>query len=230
MVTNWSRRARTSRSMTRPSRSLQLLATDHIFHFANLHVSSAEKSKTWSLIAATRLDTDEPVLNNVNTTNTVTTSSSVGGQEELNRVGNSLLLTVLSVFQLNRDTLVEVNDKVLRLVRSSERVGGQFPHVRRRCGVGVLEDAGLVRAVSQVLIHTPGLGLGRGHRDALLGGIVEQGITAGEAVVEDGVTPRGDDLDVGLEGVEGKFETNLVVTLAGASVGDSDSAFSLEDS
>jgi hypothetical protein len=81
--------------------------------------------------------------------------------------------------------------------------------------------------VGQVLIHGPGLGLGGGDGDALLGSVGEEIVTADEALVEDGVTPGGNDLDVGLEGVEGKLEANLVVTLAGAAVGDSEAALAL---
>lgn len=190
-------------------------------------MSSAQKSETRGLVATTRLDTDETVLNNVNTANTVTTGNRVGSQEELDRVGNGLLLTVLGVLQLHRETLVEVNNEVFGLVGSGERVGGQFPHVSGRSGVGVLQDTGLVGAVGQVLVHTPWLGLGRGDGDTLLSGVVKQGVAASETVVEDGVTPRGNDLDVGLQGVESEFEANLVVTLTGATVRDSDSTFPL---
>jgi hypothetical protein len=82
--------------------------------------------------------------------------------------------------------------------------------------------------VSQVLIHGPGLGLGGGYGNALLGSVGEEIVTADEALVENGVTPRGNDLNVGLEGVEGKLEANLVVTLASAAVGDSEAALALE--
>lgn len=196
----------------------------------NLHVSSTQEGETRGLVAATGLDTDETVLNNVNTTDTVAAGNGVGGQEKLDRVGDGLLLAVLGVLELDGDTLLEVDDEVLRLLGSLEGVDSQLPHVGRRSGVGVLQDTGLVRAVGQVLVHTPGLGLGGGDGDTLLSGIVEQGVTTGEAVVEDGVTPRGNDLDVGLQGVESKLETDLVVTLAGAAVRDGDSAFPLINS
>ena len=205
-----------------------LLANDFNHSFCgDSHVRSTQKGETRGLVAATRLNTDETVLNNVNTANTVTTGNGVGSQEELDRVGNSLLLAVLGVLQLHRETLVEVDDEVFRLVGSGERVGGQFPHVSGRSGVGVLQDTGLVGAVGQVLVHAPGLGLGRGDRDALLSGVGEEVVTASETLVEDGVTPRGDDLDLGLEGVESKLEADLVVALAGAAVGDGETALAL---
>jgi hypothetical protein len=83
--------------------------------------------------------------------------------------------------------------------------------------------------VGQVLVHRPGLGLGGGHGNALLGGVGEEVVATGEAVVESRVTPGGNDLDIGLEGVEGKLETDLVVTLAGATVGNSEASFPLGD-
>lgn len=205
-----------------------LLANDFNHSFCgDSHVRSTQKGETRGLVASTRFNTDETVFNNVNTADTVTTGNGVGSQEKLDRVGNSLLLAVLGVLQLHRETLVEVDDEVFRLVGGGERVGRQFPHVSGRSGVGVLQDTGLVRAVGQVLVHTPWLGLGRGDGDTLLGGVVKQGVTASETVVEDGVTPRGNDLDVGLQGIESEFEANLVVTFTGATVRDSDGTFSL---
>lgn len=49
------------------------------------------------------------------------------------------------------------------------------------------------------IVHTP------------LGGVVEQVVAALEAVVEGGVAPRGNDLDLGVDRVEGKLEADLVV-------------------
>ena len=191
------------------------------------HVSGAQSGETGGFVAATGLDTDETVLNDINTANTVTAGNSVSGQEELDGVGDSLLLASLSVLELDGDTLLEVEGEVLGLIGGGQGVLGQFPHVGGRSGIGVLQDAGLVGAVGQVLVHGPGLGLGGGDGNALLLGVVEQVLTALEALVEDGVAPRGNDLDAGLEGVEGKLEANLVVTLTSAAVGDSEAALAL---
>lgn len=215
--------------MTRPSRSLNIdeRRENRLSNHENLHVSRAQTGETGGLVAATGLDTDETVLNDINTANTVTASNGVSGQEELNRVSDGLFLTTSSVLKLDGDTLLEEDDEVLGLIRSRQRVLGQLPHISGRGCVGVLQDTGLVGAVSQVLIHGPGLGLGGGDRDALLFGVVEQVLAALEALVEDGLAPRRNDLDGGLEGVKGKFEANLVVTLTGAAVGDSEAALAL---
>jgi hypothetical protein len=83
--------------------------------------------------------------------------------------------------------------------------------------------------VCHVLVHAPWLALGAGHGNALLGSVVEQVVAALEAVVEDGVPPGCDDLDAGLESVEGQLEADLVVTLASAAVGDGEAALLLGD-
>lgn len=190
-------------------------------------MSGAQAGETGGLVAATGLDTDETVLNDIDTANTVTASNGVSGQEEVNRVSDGLLLTTLSVLKLDGDTLLEEECEVLGLIRGRQRVLGQLPHIGGRSCVGVLQDAGLVGAVSQVLIHGPGLGLGGGDGNVLPLGIVEQVLAALEALVEDGIAPRRNDLDGGLEGVEGKLEANLVVTLTSAAVGDSEAALAL---
>lgn len=87
-----------------------------------------------------------------------------------------------------------------------------------------------VRAVSQVGVHTPGLGLGGCDGNAVLLGIVEEILPALEAVAELGQPPGRDDLDSGLESVERKLEADLVVTLAGAAVRDEVAAFLLGNS
>jgi hypothetical protein len=206
-------------------------------------VSGAQAGETGGLVAATRLDTDETVLNlssvsdgihnvhcrayNVDTANTVTAGNGVGSQEQLNGIGGSLLLATLGVLKLDGNTLLEGQGEILGLVGSGQGVLSELPHVGGRGGVGVLQDTGLVGAVGQVLIHRPGLGLGRGDGDTLLLGVVEQVLATLEALVEDGFAPWGNNLDVGLESVEGKLEADLVVTLTSAAVGDGEAALAL---
>lgn len=167
------------------------------------------------------------VTYDVYTADAVAAGNSVGGQEKVHGVRDGLLLAVLSQLKLDRDTLLEMNSEVFRFVWSSQRVLGQLLHIGGSSGIGILQDTGLVRAVGQVLIHTPGLGLGGGDGDALLSGVGKEIVTASETLVEDRLTPRGDDLDVGLEGVEGKLEANLVVTLTSAAMGDSEASLAL---
>jgi hypothetical protein len=90
--------------------------------------------------------------------------------------------------------------------------------VSSSCSGVAAHHTGFVAAVSQVGIHGPRLCLGRCDGDAVLLGIVEQILPALEAVAELGQPPRRNDLDGGLEGVEGQLEADLVVALAGAAV------------
>ncbi|THV88227.1 Bystin-domain-containing protein [Aureobasidium pullulans] len=191
-----------------------------------IDVSGAQAGKTGGLVAATRLETDEAVLDNVDTANTVLAGNGVDSKEELGGIGDSLAAGELS---LDGQTLLEVKDKVLGLLGSLGGVDGQLPHVLGGSDVGVLEDTGLVTAVGQVLVHAPGLALCAGDGDAGLLGVVEEILATLEAVVEDGVAPWGNDLDGGLQGVEGQLEADLVVALTGAAVRDGETALLLGD-
>ena len=93
------------------------------------------------------------------------------------------------------------------------------PHVSWWWLGWVLEGTALVRAVSDVVVHAVWLSLGGGDRDALGSGVVEEVVAALELFEELGHAPWGDDLDLWVDGEEGKLEADLVVTLAGAAVG-----------
>lgn len=191
-----------------------------------IDVSSAQAGKTGGLVAATGLETNETVLDDVDTANTVLAGNGVDGKEELSGISDGLAARELS---LDGKTLLEVQDKVLGLLGSLGGVDGQLPHVLGGSDVRVLENAGLVTAVSQVLVHAPRLALCAGDRDARLLSVVEKILATLEAVVEDRVTPWGNDLNGGLQSVEGKLETDLVVALASAAVGNSETAFLLSN-
>ena len=96
-------------------------------------------------------------------------------------------------------------------------LGGRGPqeHIRRRFLPRVLKHAALVADVEQVTVHAVGLGLGDGHGNVVTPGVVDQ---CG-ARVEVPHAPRGDHLDIGLQGVVGQLEPHLIVALAGGAVG-----------
>ena len=156
-------------------------------------VSGAEDGKTWGLVASTGLESDETVLNDINTSNTVAAADGVGLKEELKGAGDVLALGVL---EGDWDTLLELDGEVLWLIWSGEWVGGELPHIFWWSVIWVLKVAGLVGAVSSVLIHGPWLGLGGGNWDAGLGGVLQQVIAAREAVVELWQSPWSNDLDI----------------------------------
>jgi hypothetical protein len=80
-----------------------------------------------------------------------------------------------------------------------------------------------------MLTGGPGLGGSLEDGDSLFGSEIQKSLTTSESLVEDGVPPGSDDLDVGLKGVESEFETNLIVTLSGAPVRDVLAVFGNDD-
>ena len=55
-------------------------------------VSGAEDGKTWGLVASTGLESDETVLDDINTSDTVAATNGVGFKEELEGTGDGLAL------------------------------------------------------------------------------------------------------------------------------------------
>lgn len=179
-------------------------------------MGQAGNGQTRGVVAATRLEADEAVLDNVDTANTVVVAQLVEQLEDLNRAGR--LLTVDS--NLCGDTLLELNSELLRSGRGVDGVNGTGPQLLGRGVVGVLEHAGLVAAVDEVVVHGPG-GLGAGRDgDVLLLGVLEQVLTTLELGDELGQPPWGNNLDGRVAGLEGELEADLVVALAGAAVAD----------
>jgi len=91
---------------------------------------------------------------------------------------------------------------------------------------GLLWRKLLAREEQMTLQYT---NLCRCNLDTMLLSIVEEIVTAGVLLEELGITPWGNDLDRGLNGVESQLEADLVVALAGAAVTDSNTAFLLGD-
>lgn len=65
--------------------------------------------------------------------------------------------------------------------------------------------------------------------DSFLTSEIQQCLSTRESIVENGVPPRSDDFDIGLESVESEFESNLVVSLSGTSVRDVLTVFGNDD-
>ncbi|KAI3485125.1 hypothetical protein L1887_51562 [Cichorium endivia] len=176
-----------------------------------VEMGGTQDGGTGRLVAAARLDADEAVLDNVDAADAVLASELVEGEEDVDGVG--VLLAGGGDLDLGGDALLELDDDVLGGVWGGLGALRELPHVGGRGGVGVLEDSGLVGNVEEVLVGGPGLGLGLGDGDALGLCVLEQRGSAGEAVEELGNAPRGDDLDVGLEAVEGELEADWSLPL-----------------
>lgn len=125
------------------------------------------------------------------------------------------------------DTAFEADLDVLGFIGGFERIHGKLKHVRGRLAPRVFEDATLVTDVEGVAIGAVGLGFGGRDRDAMLLGIRDHFGTRVEGPL--GVSPGCDDFDIGLEGVIGEFEADLIVAFAGGAVGDISGLFFARD-
>ena len=162
---------------------------------------SPEDRESWGFVAATRFDADKAVLDDINPTDAVSAGKGVRGEEELESAGGRLGRSN----QLDWNPLGEENREVFRSVRGGSHGSRKFPHVVWRGRIGVFEDACLVGAMSEVLIHTPWLGLGGSHRNFLLSGIVEKIVAASKAIVEFRQPPGCNHFDGWSERVESKL-------------------------
>jgi hypothetical protein len=93
----------------------------------------------------------------VNSTNSMVVTNLVEKLEQLYRVGSLLIRGS----NLDGKALLKKDSEVERLVRGLKRVDSLSPKILGRSVVRVLQNAGLVRAVNQVLILAP-RSLGRG--------------------------------------------------------------------
>ena len=132
----------------------------------------AQTGEAGRFITAARLEADKAVFNDINAADAVAACDGIDSQEKLYAICHRLLLAIIPVDQLRGQAFLEMQGEVFRGVGCLSWVLGEFPHICGRCGVGVLQNAGLVGAVGQVLIHTPWLGLCAGDGDACLCGVV----------------------------------------------------------
>ena len=164
------------------------------------------------LVDLARLDADEAVLDVVDPADAVPAGDLVQLLDQLDAVE-------LAAVEGDGPAAVEGDLDLLGLVGGLRRVGGPLEGLGRRLDPGVFEDARLDRAAPEVLVGAEDRLLGRLDLDAVLGGVLQ---LLGPRPLP--LADRGDDLQVGGEGLEGDVEPDLVVPLAGAAVGDGDRA------
>lgn len=115
----------------------------------DINVSGTKHGETWSLVAASGLQSDEAVLDNVDSADTVSASDGIGLKEQFNRVREGLSVAL----ELDGKTFLEEEGEVLWGVWCLCRVNRQLPHVRWRSGIWILQNSSLVGAMCQVLVH-----------------------------------------------------------------------------
>lgn len=105
-----------------------------------IHVCDTEDGSGGRLVATTRLDTDEAILDDVDTSDAVLAGKRVEDEEDLDLVGVLLAAGV----DLDGETALELDRDLFGLTGSILSVGGQLPHVLGRGSVRVLKDTSLV--------------------------------------------------------------------------------------
>jgi len=145
-------------------------------------VGDSENGSGGRLVTTSRLDTNESVLDDINSSNTVLSGEGVEGKEDLDSIGNALAVGGGRDFDGN--TLEELDSDLLGLFRGVLRRSSQFPHVVGRSLIGVLENTGFVRDVEEILVGGPGLGSGLNNGDTVLGGVLEESGSTSESLVE----------------------------------------------
>ena len=192
-----------------------------------IHVCRTEDGQTRGLITAAALQADEAIFDNIDAADAVFPSQCICSEKQVSGVG---LGALGGGRNLDGQAFLEVDKNIFGLVGSGhDGIGGQLPHISWWGGVRVLQDTGFVTAVSQILIHTPWLGLCGCDWNSHLGGVVQKVIAALKSLVEFGNSPRCDDLDRGLERIESQLKADLIIALAGAAVRDELAAFFLCD-
>jgi len=105
-------------------------------------VGDTEDGSTGGFVTSSGLDTDESVLDDIDSTDSVLSSERVELEEDLDGVGVDG--SASGDGDLGRQSLDKLDDNLLGLFRSSLGRAGQLPHVGRRGSVGVLQNSSLV--------------------------------------------------------------------------------------
>ena len=176
-----------------------------------------QQNRSRRLVDLARLDSDQAVLEVVDTADPVFAADAVESGDQFQRCHR---LTV----ERNRQALFETNLDISRFIRAMPRILGPAVNVGRRLGPGVFQRTGFDGSAPQVLIgRVRGADRGR-HLDAVLGRVFDLVVA-----IHVPLTHWRDHLQLRRERSGGDVEAHLVVALAGAPVGDRDRAFATRD-
>ena len=169
-----------------------------------------ERQGAGNLIALTALEAHQTILDQVETAKAVVTRDLVEGDDDLGE---------LHLLAVDGDGLagLKLNLGIRRGVGRVLGVLGHNPGVIERLVPGILQVTALNGATPQVVVDGVGVVVGTlGNRHVV-------GMCVGDLVgtaLQVPLANRGDNLELGVEGLDGSLKTNLVVTLAGAAVSD----------
>ena len=165
--------------------------------------------RTGHFVALAALHAHETVLDHVDATKPVATGDLVHLEDD---VVEAHLLAV----QRAGHAGLEADDDVLAFGRRLVARRGHRVDVLERLAPRVLELAALDGTTPEVVVDGVGRGLGRGYGNAVVLGILHLIVTRVQIPLAHG----SEHLDLGIEALDGNLETNLVVSLARAPMGD----------
>jgi hypothetical protein len=116
-----------------------------------IHVGLSQESTSWSSVDTSRLNSDKPVLDNVDTADTVLSSNHVAVQEDFQRIG--LDCSIGLVGDLSWATFHVLNSDHVGIVGGILRRSGQFEHGVISRAHGILEHTTLVGSVGKIIIN-----------------------------------------------------------------------------
>ena len=169
-----------------------------------------ERQGAGNLVALAALKAHQTILDQVETAKAVVARDLVEGDDDLGE---------LHLLAVDGDGLagLKLNLGVSRGVGRVLRVLSHNPGVVKRLVPGILQVTALDGATPQVVVDGIGVVVGT------LGDRHVVGVGVGDLVrtaLQIPLTNRGDNLELGVEGLDGGLKTDLVVALAGAAVGD----------
>ena len=148
----------------------------------NVNMGDSQNGCTRRFVASSRLDTDESILDDIDSTNTVFPAQSVECQEDLYTI--SVLFCFLRHHDFDGKTAFEFNGDALGSLWGVFRSRSELPHVCRWSSVRILENTSLVRDVEKILVGRPGLSCGLHDGNSFLLGVSQKSLSAREAIVE----------------------------------------------
>ena len=169
-----------------------------------------ERQGAGNLVALAALKAHQAILDQIETAKAIVAGDLVEGDDDLRE---------LHLLAVDGDGLagLKLNLGVGRGVRRVLGVLGHNPSVVERLVPGILQVTALNGTTPQVVVDGVGVVVGTlGNRHVVSVGI---GDLVGTAL-QIPLAHRGDNLELGVEGLDGGLKTDLVVTLAGAAVGD----------
>src|SRR5579872_655239 len=176
-------------------------------------MSEEQQRAAWSLIAATRLDTDEAVLDEVNASDGVAAADFVQDRNQSHGIE-------LHIIDGNWNALFKADGDRLGLVRRFLRRYRHLPGGVQWTVAGVFQFPTLMAQVPEVAIAAVNLFAAGGNGNSMRFGVVE----AIFARLQSPFAPRSNDLQFRSDGLVSMLKTDLIVALAGAAVRNSGGA------